>query len=464
MNLDKAFAYIDQNQKRLIDELVQFLRIPSISAHKDRDADVARALEYDKKKLESLGFKTEVWPTRAHAGLFAERIVSPDLPTVLIYGHVDVQPVDPLDLWTSPPFEPRIADGRIWARGADDNKGQHYAQIVGVEAALKGGGELPVNVKFILESDEEHDSEAMAMELEKHKEKLACDVFVVSDSNFPDRDHPAVTLSLRGILAMEVTITGASGDKHSGEWGGMLYEPIDVLRWVLHNLKDFETGKVLVPGFYDDVDEPTPATRAAIAGRPWDDAAKAKEQGVKRLFNEKGYTALESGTLRPTLQTNGIYGGYMGEGFKTVIGNRATAKISARLVPRQNPDKIFTAIERRIRELVGDKGTVEIRKFGGGLPFWADPENPYVKAGLRALTTAFGKPSVVLAMGGSIPFVPHLVRVTGAPCVMMGFGLPDDNLHAPNESFPIDCYLGGAKASAAYLAEVGAMAGAPGRK
>jgi len=221
---------------------------------------------------------------------------------------------------------------------------------------------------------------------------------------------------------------------------------------------------VLVPGFYDDVDEPTQATRAAIAGRPWDDAAQAKEQGVKRLFNEKGYTALESGTLRPTLQTNGIYGGYTGEGFKTVIGNRAMAKISTRLVPRQNPDKIFAAVDKRIRELVGDKGTVEVRKFGGGLPFWADPESPYVQAGLRALTTAFGKPSVVLAMGGSIPFVPHLVRVTGAPCVMMGYGLPDDNLHAPNESFAIDCFLGGAKASAAYLAEVGAMAGAPGRK
>ena len=464
MNLDKAFAYIDQNQKRLIDELVQFLRIPSISAHKDRDADVARALDYDKKKLESLGFKTEVWPTRAHAGLFAERTVSPDLPTVLIYGHVDVQPVDPLDLWTSPPFEPRIADGKIWARGADDNKGQHYAQIVGVEAALQGGGELPVNVKFIIEADEEHDGEAMAAELPKHKQKLACDVFVVSDSNFPDRDHPAVTLSLRGIQALEVTITGASGDKHSGEWGGMLHEPIDVLRWVLQNLKDFETGRVLVPGFYDDVDPPTAATRAAIAQRPWNDDVKAKEQGVKVLAHEEGYTPLESGTLRPTLQTNGIQGGYTGEGFKTVIGNQARAKISMRLVHRQNPEKIFVAIERRIRELVGDKGAVEIRRYGAGLPFWSDPESSYVQAGIRALTTAFGKPAIMLAMGGSIPIVPQVVQVTGAPCVMMGFGLPEDNLHAPNENFPVENYLGGAKASAAYLAEVGAMASAPGRK
>jgi acetylornithine deacetylase/succinyl-diaminopimelate desuccinylase-like protein len=464
MNLDQAFAYIDKNQKRLTDELIQFLRIPSISAHKDHDQDVAAALDYDRKKLESLGFKTEVWPTRAHSGLFAEYLVSPDLPTVLIYGHVDVQPVDPLHLWTSPPFEPRIADGKIWARGADDNKGQHYAQIVGIEAALKGGGELPTNVKFILESDEEHDGEAMAMELPKHKEKLACDVFVVSDSNFPDRDHPAVTLSLRGIQAIEVTIKGASGDKHSGEWGGMLYEPIDVLRWVLQNLKDFETGRVLVPGFYDDVDPPTPATRAAIAQRPWKDDVKAREQGVKRLFHEEGYTALESGTLRPTLQVNGIHGGYAGEGFKTVIGNQASAKISTRLVAHQDPEKIFRSMERRIVELVGDKGTVEIRRFGAGLPFWSDPESPYVQAGLRALSTAFGKPAIMLAMGGSIPIVPQLVSVTGAPCVMMGFGLPEDNLHAPDENFPIDNFLGGAKAAAAYLAEVGAMAGAPGRK
>ncbi|HYR69612.1 MAG TPA: M20/M25/M40 family metallo-hydrolase, partial [Candidatus Dormibacteraeota bacterium] len=322
MDLEKAFAYVKQNEKRLVDELVQFLKIPSISAHKEHDADVARALEYDKKKLESLGFRTEVWPTRAHAGLFAERTVSADLPTVLIYGHVDVQPVDPIELWESPPFEPRIHDGKIWARGADDNKGQHYAQIAGVEAAMKGGGELPVNVKFIIEADEEYDGEAMAAEFPKHGKKLACDVIVVSDSNFPDTDHPAVTLSLRGIQAVEITITGPSGDKHSGEWGGMLYEPIDVLRWVIQNLKEFKTGKALIPGFYDDVVPPNADTRAAIAQRPWNEAEIAKTLGVKKLFHEEGFTVLESGTLRPTQQVNGIKGGYVGEGFKTVIGNK----------------------------------------------------------------------------------------------------------------------------------------------
>lgn len=463
MDLEKAFAYIKTNEKRLVDELVEFLRIPSISAHKEHDADVARALEYDKKKLESLGFKTEVWPTRAHAGLFAERIIGPDLPTVLIYGHVDVQPVDPIELWDSPPFEPRIHDGKIWARGADDNKGQHYAQIAGVEAALKGGGELPVNVKFIIESDEEYDGEAMAVELPKHAKKLACDVFVVSDSNFPDNDHPAVTLSLRGIQAVEITITGASGDKHSGEWGGMLYEPIDVLRWVLQNLKDFQTGRVLVPGFYDDVLPPTAETRGAIAQRPWSDATIAKQQGVSKLFHEEGYTALESGTLRPTLQVNGIFGGYTGEGFKTVIGNRARAKISMRLVPNQDPEKIYQLFERHVRALVGDMGVVEFKRFGAGLPFWSDAKSPYVQAGLRALEAAFGKPAVMLAMGGSIPIVPPLVKATGAPCVMMGFGLPTDNLHAPNEHFPIANYLGGARAAAAYLNEVAIRAGAVAR-
>ena len=454
MKASKAFAFIDQNRDRLVDELVRFLRIPSISAHKDRDADVEAALDFDRKKLESLGFRTETWPTRSHAGLFAERLVSPELPTVLIYGHVDVQPVDPLELWTSPPFEPRIADGKIWARGADDNKGQHYAQIAGVEAALAASGELPVNVKFILESDEEHDGEAMAAELPNHAAKLACDVFVVSDSNFPDRDHPAVTLSLRGIKAFEITVKGASSDKHSGEWGGMLHEPIDVLRWTLQNLKDFETGRVLIPGFYDDVDPPTPETRAAIAGRPWDDASQARAQGVSRLFHEEGYTPLESGTLRPTLQVNGIWGGYTGEGFKTVIGNQARAKISMRLVPRQDPEKIAKLFERRVRELVGDMGALEIKEFGSGQPFWSDPKSPYVQAGLRALTAAFGKPAVMLAMGGSIPIVPAVVRTTGAACVMMGFGLPEDNLHAPDENFPIENYLGGAKAAAAFLYEM----------
>lgn len=463
MNLDKAFAYIDDNQKRLIDELVQFLKIPSISAHKDHDADVARALEYDQKKLESLGFKTEVWPTRAHAGLFAERTISSELPTVLIYGHVDVQPVDPIELWHSPPFEPRIHDGKIWARGADDNKGQHYAQIVGVEAALKGGGGLPVNVKFIIESDEEFDGEAMAMELPKHGKKLACDVFVVSDSNFPDMDHPAVTLSLRGIQAVEISITGANGDKHSGEWGGMLYEPIDVLRWVLQNLKDFQTGRVLLPGFYDDVAAPTAESRKAVTARPWSDAAMAKEMGVSRLFHEEGYTPLESGTLRPTLQVNGIYGGYTGQGFKTVIGNKASAKISMRLVPNQDAAKVLQLFEKHVRTLVGDMGKVEFRPFGAGQPFWADPKSPYVQAGLRALEAAFGKPAVTLAMGGSIPIVPPVVKATGAPCVMMGYGLPGDNLHAPNENFPVANFLGGAKASAAYLSEVATRVGVASR-
>jgi len=461
MNLEKAFAYIDANQKRLIGELVDFLKIPSISAHKERDQDVAAALDYDRRKLESLGFKTEVWPTRAHAGLFAERHVSPDLPTVLIYGHVDVQPVDPLHLWTSPPFEPRIEDGKIWARGADDNKGQHYAQIVGVEAALKGAGELPVNVKFIIESDEEYDGEAIAQELPKHRDKLACDVFVVSDSNFPDADHPAVTLSLRGIQAVEITLVGANSDRHSGEWGGMLYEPIDVLRHVLQGLKDFETGRVLVPGFYDDVIPPTADSRAAIAGRPWDDREKARSLGVSRLFHEEGFSALESGTLRPTLQVNGISGGYTGEGFKTVIGNQARAKISMRLVARQDPEKIYQLFERRVRELVSDMAKVEFRRFGAGQPFWSDPKSPYVLAGLSALQAAFGKPAVMLAMGGTIPMVPALVQTTGAPCVMMGFGLPEDNLHAPNENFPIANFLGGAKAGVAYLAEIGSRSRAP---
>jgi len=464
MDLEKAFAYIKQNEKRLVDELTQFLKIPSISAHKEHDADVARALEYDKKKLESLGFRTEVWPTRAHAGLFAERTVSADLPTVLIYGHVDVQPVDPIELWESPPFEPRIHDGKVWARGADDNKGQHYAQIAGVEAALKGAGELPVNVKFIIEADEEYDGEAMAAEFLKHGKKLACDVIVVSDSNFPDIDHPAVTLSLRGIQAVEITITGPSGDKHSGEWGGMLYEPIDVLRWVLQSLKDFKTGKVLIPGFYDDVVPPNAETRAAIAQRPWNEAEIAKTLGVKKLFHEEGFTVLESGTLRPTQQVNGIKGGYTGEGFKTVIGNKASAKISMRLVPNQVPEKIYQLFERHVRAVVGDMGVVEFRSFGAGKPFWSDPKSPYVQAGVRALETAFGKPAIMLAMGGSIPIVPPLVEVTGAPCVMMGFGLPGDNLHAPNEHFPIANYLGGARAAAAYLNEVATRVGAPARR
>jgi len=243
----------------------------------------------------------------------------------------------------------------------------------------------------------------------------------------------------------------------------MLYEPIDVLRWVIQNLKDFKTGRVLVPGFYDEVIPPGEESRRAIAQRPWSDAAIAKSLGVTKMFHEEGYTSLESGTLRPTLQVNGISGGYTGEGFKTVIGNKARAKVSMRLVPNQDPERIYQIFERYVRTLVGDMGTLEIRRFGAGKPFWSDPKSPYVQAGLRALEAAFGKPAIMLAMGGSIPIVPPLVRATGAPCVMMGFGLPGDNLHAPNEHFPIANYLGGARAAAAYLNEVATRVDAPAR-
>jgi acetylornithine deacetylase/succinyl-diaminopimelate desuccinylase-like protein len=453
MSLNAAFDYIDRNEKRFIDELIAFLRIPSISALKEHDSDVQAALDYDRKKLESLGFRTEVWPTRAHPGLFAEKIVDPSAPTVLIYGHVDVQPVDPLELWKSPPFEPQIRDGKIWARGADDNKGQHYSQIAGVEAVARTG-DLPVNVKFIIESDEEYDGEAMAEVFPKHRDSLRCDTAMIADSHIPDLDHPALTTSLRGIQTAEITIHGPSGDLHSGEWGGMIYEPIDVLRWVLQNLKDFETGKILVPGFYDDVLDPTPEERRAIAEAPWDDARAAKSIGMNRLTQERGFTSLESGSVRPTLQVNGIYGGYTGEGFKTVIGSSARAKISMRLVPNQDPERIYQLFERRVRELVGDLASVEFRRFGAGRPFRTELRNHYVQAGLKALTLAFDRPAGIIGMGGSIPIVTPLAELTGAPCVLAGFGLPGDNLHAPNEHFALACFRAGARYAAAFLHEV----------
>ena len=463
MSRDAAFQYIDDHQARFVDELMKFLAIPSISAHPERDAAVLEAMEFDKRKLESLGFTTEVWPTRSHAGLFAERIEDPALPTVLIYGHVDVQPVDPLELWTTPPFEPKIRDGAIWARGADDNKGQHYAQIAGVESVLKTAGRLPVNVKFIIESDEEFDGEAITLEFPKKLEKLRCDVFVVADCASPGLDHPAICTTLRGIVTADITITGAKGDLHSGEWGGMTYEPIDVMRWVLQNLKDFKTGKVLVPGFYDDVIPPSAEERAALGAGPWKDAERAREIGVERLFAEEGFSTREAGTVRPTLQVNGILGGYTGKGFKTVIGNQAMAKISMRLVQNQKGEKIYKAFQKFVLELVGDKGTVTFGRYGDGRPFRAELNDPYVRAGLTAMEAGFGKPAVVYNMGGSIPIVAPLVEATGARCVMMGFGLPGDNLHAPNEHFQLASFRGGARAAAAYLYEVAARIGVPAR-
>jgi len=451
---DKAIRYAKENEKRFYEEWFELLRIPSISAEPERFDDVVRATEFDKRMLEELGFKTETIPTRAHPALFAERIEDPSLPTILIYGHVDVQPVDPIDLWESPPFEPTLRDGAVYARGANDNKGQHFIHMKAVESILKTEGRLPVNVKFLIEGDEESDGEALEIVIPKLKAKLACDAVVISDSNMFEPDVPAILIGLRGIQAAEIVVRGTKSDKHSGEYGGILYEPIDALTFILRSLKDYRTGHVKIPGFYDDVREISREQREMIASLPYDTDGVAKSIGAKRLFHEEGYSVLESNWFRPTAQTNGIVGGHTGEGMKTVIGREARAKVSFRLVKNQDPDTIFRLFKDYVESLVSEDVAVEVIKYGSGKPFFATPDNAFVRAGAAALEKGYQRKAVYIGEGASIPIVTPFAEELGVPVVLMGFGLMSDGLHAPNEHFKVAQFDGGIRAAIHYLHEI----------
>jgi acetylornithine deacetylase/succinyl-diaminopimelate desuccinylase-like protein len=452
--VDKAIEYARQNEKRFHEEWFELLRIPSISAEPERFDEVVRAMEFDKRMLEELGFRTEVIPTRAHPALLAERIEDPSLPTVLVYGHVDVQPVDPIDLWKTPPFEPTVRDGAVWARGANDNKGQHFIHLKAVESILKTEGKLPVNIKFLIEGDEESDGEALEMVLPGLKEKLACDVVLISDSNMFEPNIPAILIGLRGIQAAEIVVRGPETDKHSGEYGGILYEPVDALTFILRSLKDYRTGHVKIPGFYDDVREISRDQREMIRSLPYDAEDVARKMGAKRLFQEEGYSYLESNWFRPTAQTNGIVGGHTGEGMKTVIGCVARAKVSFRLVKNQDPDKIFRLFKDYVESLVSEDVAVEVIKYGSGKPFFATPDDPYVRAGAKALEAGYGRKAVYIGEGASIPIVTPFAEVLGVPVVLMGFGLMTDGLHAPNEHFRLDQFEGGIRSAIHYFHEV----------
>jgi acetylornithine deacetylase/succinyl-diaminopimelate desuccinylase-like protein len=365
-----------------------------------------------------------------------------------------VQPVDPIDLWETPPFEPTIRDGSVYARGANDNKGQHFIHMKAVESILQTAGKLPVNIKFLIEGDEESDGEALEMVIPKIKDKLACDAVLISDSNMFEPDIPAILIGLRGIQAAEIVVRGPKSDKHSGEYGGILYEPADALVHVLSNLKDYRTGKVRIPGFYDDVREIGAAEREMMQSRPFDTADVARKIGVKRLFHEEGFSILESNWFRPTAQVNGIVGGHTGEGMKTVIGREARAKVSFRLVPKQDPEKIFGLIKDYVESLVSEDVEIEVIKHGSGKPFFATPDNPFVRAGATALQRGYGRDTVYIGEGASIPIVTPFAEILGVPVVLMGFGLMTDGLHAPNEHFRLSQFEGGIKSAIHYMHEI----------
>lgn len=431
-------------------ELFELLRIPSVSADAAYKDEVVRAGQWLRDKLEKIGFTARLDATAGHPVVYAERIVDPTKPTVMIYGHYDVQPEAPLEEWLTPPFEPTIRDGRIYARGSTDDKGQIYANIKGVELLL-ARGELPVNVKFFIEGEEEIGSPSMIPYLEAHREELRSDVIIISDGSRFAADVPTITYGLRGLSYVELHVQGANRDLHSGSYGGAAPNPINALCEIISRLKD-EDGRITIPHFYDGVEPLTEEERGMWATLPHSDQEFADSIGVSALPGEKGYTTLERIWGRPTLDVNGIWGGYQGEGSKTVIAAKAGAKISMRLVPGQDPDRVTQLIADYVPTIAPEGVKVEVRPHHGGQPMRFSTQSPYITAASHALKKVFGKEAAFVRTGGSIPIVAAFNNILETEVLFVDYGLNEDAPHSPNESFALDDYFKGIL-TIAYLLE-----------
>ena len=445
-------AFVNDHRKRYVDELVEFLKIPSISSRTENRGDVARAAEFLRAEMVRLGMAAQVFPTEGHPVVYGEWLgAGPDKPTVLVYGHYDVQPVDPLELWQSPPFEPEIRDGDLYARGAVDDKGQVWLHLKAFEAWREAGGP-PVNVKMIFEGEEEVGSASLGPFLEKERERLGADAVVVSDSPMLGKGIPSICYGLRGLAYLQVDVEGPGVDLHSGSFGGAVNNPANALCHIIARLKD-ERGKVRVPGFYANVRRLTPRERREVRRLPFDRAEWLASAGSPpREWGEPGFHVLERIWARPTLEVNGIWGGYQGEGAKTIIPSKAGAKISMRLVPDQTPDEIERKFTAYVRKIAPKDVKVTIRHLHGGSAFLCPTDAPEFQATERALERAFGRRPVLIREGGSIPFTATIQAALGVPVILMGFGLPDENSHAPNERLHLDNYQRGILA-AVYLYE-----------
>jgi acetylornithine deacetylase/succinyl-diaminopimelate desuccinylase-like protein len=448
--------YCTVNQPRFVDELIELLRIPSISAQPDHAPDVRRNAEHLAASAREAGFTTvELVETEGHPAVFAERIVDASLPTVLVYGHHDVQPVDPLDEWVSPPFSPEVRDGRLYARGAVDDKGQVYMHLKAVEAHVRTRGELPVNLKLLVEGEEEIGSVHFEQLVSTLGPRLSADVAVISDTGIFARGVPSLTVGLRGLAGVEVTVRGPSLDLHSGVFGGAVQNPIEALARMLASLRDPATGRVTVPGFYDDVIDPTPEERAAYASLPFDEAVfRSEAGGIPATVGEEGWTVLERRWARPTLEINGIWGGYQGPGTKTIIPAHASAKITCRLVPAQKPADIAEKVAAALRAATPPGVIADVVAKHGGNPVVTPADHPAVRAASRAMGAVFGTEPVIIREGGSIPPVEVFQRVLGIQSVLVGVGLPDDRIHAPNEKFDLDHYAMGIRTLARLWDEI----------
>jgi succinyl-diaminopimelate desuccinylase len=453
-NIDQ---YLAAHAARFEEELCQFLRIPSVSADAARQADVARAADWVADQFRRLKFATEVIPTAGHPLVYAQSPVVAGAPTALVYGHYDVQPADPLEKWTTPPFEPTRRDGNLYARGATDDKGQMLTHLKSAEAWIAVEGRLPLNLKFLIEGEEEVGSANLEGFIAAHTDKLACDCVVISDGGQFAPGVPAINYGLRGIAYFELRLTGPNRDLHSGSFGGAVTNPANALARVLAGLID-ERGRVQVPNFYDDVVPLTPRERAQFAALPFDEARYFAQIGVKQATGEEGYTPLERRWARPTFDINGLWSGYQGEGAKTVLPATAGAKFSFRLVPNQDPKKITAALQWRLAELCPPGIEMELIDFHSSPGVMVPLESPYVEAAARAIAHAFGRPPVYTREGGSIPVVATFHDLLKADTLLLGWGQDDDNTHSPNEKFSLADFHRGIRASAKLWEELGKMA------
>jgi acetylornithine deacetylase/succinyl-diaminopimelate desuccinylase-like protein len=453
--MDKVIAHIDANEKRYQRELFELLRIPSISADPDHRGDIRRAAEWTRDKLQAMGCNARLVETPGHPVVYGEWLKAPGKPTVLFYGHYDVQPPDPLELWTTPPFEPTVRGKDVFARGSADDKGQFLANVLGVEAFLQADGGPPVNVKFIIEGEEEVTSHNLEKFVADNVPLLKCDHIVISDSSQFERGYPAICYGLRGICYMEVFLKGPAMDLHSGEYGGAVANPGNVLGRIIAALHDPATGRIRIPGMYDDVVELTDAERAEFARLPFDEEALKERLEVPDLPGEKGYTVLERTWARPTCDVNGIKAGYTGKGAKTVIASEASAKISMRLVPNQDPDRIQKAFEDYVRSLCPPGITVRFENHGKARPALVPTDSPALSVARKALEKGFGARTVLMRGGGSIPVVETFQEKLGVGALLVGYGLPDDNLHSPNEKFSLTDFHRGIRTAAYLVSELG---------
>src|SRR5579862_1645587 len=442
--MQAVIDFLKQNESRFVNELCEYVRFPSVSAQPQHRADMKACGDWVVEHCQQIGLEAQLCPTSGHPIVLAKtpRRGEEGRPHFLVYGHYDVQPPEPFELWNTPPFEPRIEGRSLFARGASDNKGQNLAHLKATEAYFKTGTDLPCDLTFVIEGEEEVGSASLSTFLKEHQSELKCDAIVISDTGMPAKGCPALTYALRGIAAFEIILHGPARDLHSGIFGGTVDNPAMALSQLLAQLRD-KDGRVAIPGFYDKVQPLSDYEREQFKRLPFTDERYRQMLGVPKLFGEKGYTPFEQRSARPTLEINGLTSGYQGEGSKTIVPAWARAKITTRLVPNQSPVKVIKLVTEHLKKICPPTVRMELESGHGAEPYLVSPTSAQAQAALRALKAAFGSEPIVMREGGSIPIVNDFKRILGVDTLLLGLALPDDNAHSPNEKFDLDCFAKG---------------------